>query len=136
MDAVSGILFAPEVTRKSISAVRPFASRSVQRSHPQLEHTAILKSAALSVLLEPVAYSAEANLHDLGQEAPQMPPLAGSPRLTVLEHELQLATGSADLLAAESTGRVVIIEVKLAESAESRQAVVAQVLSYARSRRR
>ena len=40
-------------------------------------------------------------------------------------------TGLADLLAVESTGRLVVIEVKLAENAESRRAVVAQVLSYA-----
>ncbi len=60
-----------------------------------------------------------------------MLPLAGSPRLTVLGREVRLGTGSADLLAVESTGRLVIIEVKLAENAESRRAVVAQVLSYA-----
>lgn len=60
-----------------------------------------------------------------------MLPLAGSPRLTVLGREVRLGTGSTDLLAVESTGRVVIIEVKLAENAESRRAVVAQVLSYA-----
>jgi hypothetical protein len=70
-------------------------------------------------------------LHDLVQKAPQMLPLAGSPRLTVLGREVRLGTGSADLLAVESTGRLVIIEVKLAENAESRRAVVAQVLSYA-----
>jgi hypothetical protein len=70
-------------------------------------------------------------LHDLVQDAPQMLPLAGSPRLTVLGREVRLGTGSADLLGVESTGRVVIIEVKLAENAESRRAVVAQVLSYA-----
>ena len=70
-------------------------------------------------------------MQDLVQEAPQMLPLAGSPRLTVLGREVRLGTGFADLLAVESTGRVVIIEVKLAENAESRRAVVAQVLSYA-----
>jgi hypothetical protein len=81
--------------------------------------------------LDPVAYQAEAELHDLVEHAPQMLPLAGSPRLTVLGREVRLGTGSADLLAAESTGRLVIIEVKLAGNAESRRAVVAQVLSYA-----
>ena len=82
-------------------------------------------------MLEPAAYPAEAALHNLVQEAPQMLPLAGSPRLTVLGREVRLGTGSADLLAVESTGRLVVIEVKLAENAESRRAVVAQVLSYA-----
>jgi hypothetical protein len=81
--------------------------------------------------LEPAAYQAEAELHDLVENAPQMLPLAGSPRLTVLGREVRLGTGSADLLAVESTGRLVIVEVKLAGNAESRRAVVAQVLSYA-----
>ncbi len=49
----------------------------------------------------------------------------------MLGREVRLGTGSADLLAVESTGRLVIIEVKLAGNAESRRAVVAQVLSYA-----
>ena len=60
-----------------------------------------------------------------------MLPLAGSPRLTILGREVRLGSGFADLLAVESTGRLVIIEVKLAGNAESRRAVVAQVLSYA-----
>ncbi len=81
--------------------------------------------------LAQAAYQAEAELHDLVEKAPQMLPLAGSPRLTVLGREVRLGTGSADLLAVESTGRLVIIEVKLARNAESRRAVVAQVLSYA-----
>jgi hypothetical protein len=81
--------------------------------------------------LDPVAYQAEAELHDMVEDAPQMLPLAGSPRLTVLGREVRLGTGYADLLAVESAGRVVIIEVKLAGNAESRRAVVAQVLSYA-----
>jgi hypothetical protein len=77
------------------------------------------------------AYPAEAALHDLVQDAPQMLPLAGSPRLTVLGREVGLGAGYADLIAVESSGRLVIIEVKLAVNAESRRAVVAQVLSYA-----
>lgn len=70
-------------------------------------------------------------MHDLVQTAPNMLPLAGSPRLTMLGREVRLGAGSADLLAVESSGRLVIIEVKLAGNAESRRAVVAQVLSYA-----
>jgi hypothetical protein len=81
--------------------------------------------------LTPAAYPAEAALHDLVESAPQMLPLAGSPRLTVLGREVRLGAGYADLLAVESSGRLVIIEVKLAGNAESRRAVVAQVLSYA-----
>jgi hypothetical protein len=51
--------------------------------------------------------------------------------LTVLGREVRLGSEYADLLAVESSGRLVIIEVKLASNAESRRAVVAQVLSYA-----
>jgi hypothetical protein len=81
--------------------------------------------------LTPAPYPSEAALHDLVEQAPQMLPLAGSPRLTILGREVRLGTGYADLLAVESSGRLVIIEVKLAGNAESRRAVVAQVLSYA-----
>src|SRR4029077_16374717 len=81
--------------------------------------------------LTPALYPSESALHDLVEQAPQMLPLAGSPRLTVLGREVRLGAGSADLLAVESSGRLVIIEVKLAGNAESRRAVVAQVLSYA-----
>jgi RecB family endonuclease NucS len=81
--------------------------------------------------LEPAAHQAEAELHDLVGRAPQMLPLAGSPRLTMLGREVRLGNGSADLLAVESTGRLVLIEVTLAGNAESRRAVVGQVLSYA-----
>jgi len=76
-------------------------------------------------------FPAEASLHDLVATAPQMLPLAGAPRLTVLGREVRLGAGYADLLAVESSGRLVIIEVKLAGNAEARRAVVAQVLSYA-----
>ena len=63
--------------------------------------------------LAPTAYLAEAELHDLVRDAPQMLPLAGTPRLTVLGREVRLGSGYADLLAVESTGRLVVIEVKL-----------------------
>ncbi len=81
--------------------------------------------------LAATAYLAEAELHDLVRDAPQMLPLAGTPQLTVLGREVRLGSGYADLIAVESTGRLVIIEVKLSTNAESRRAVVAQVLSYA-----
>jgi hypothetical protein len=81
--------------------------------------------------LAPTAYLAEAELHYLVGNAPQMLPLAGTPQLTVLGREVRLGGGYADLLAVESTGRLVVIEVKLSTNAESRRAVVAQVLSYA-----
>jgi hypothetical protein len=55
----------------------------------------------------------------------------GPRKLTILGREVRLGSGYADLIAVESTGRLVIIEVKLADNAESRRAVVAQVLSYA-----
>lgn len=82
-------------------------------------------------LLEPVGFPDEAALHALVGEAPEVLPLAGSPRLVVLGSEVRIGSGSADLVAIESTGRIAIIEVKLARNAEARRAVVAQILTYA-----
>src|SRR6266545_716730 len=82
-------------------------------------------------LLSPAGFPDEASLHGLIEQSPQLLPLAGSPRLTVLGREVRLGNGSADLLAVEPNGRLVVIEVKLANNAEARRAVVAQVLTYA-----
>ena len=81
--------------------------------------------------LVPASYPDEAALHKLVQDAPNMLPLSGSPRLTVLGREVRLGAGYADLIAVQSSGRLVVIEVKLADNAEARRAVVAQILSYA-----
>jgi hypothetical protein len=82
-------------------------------------------------LLSPSGFADEAALHTLVERNPQLLPLAGSPRLTVLGREVRLGAGSADLLAVELTGRLAVIEVKLAVNAEARRAVIAQVLTYA-----
>jgi len=82
-------------------------------------------------LLTPSGYPAEASLHDLIEQTPQLLPLAGAPQITVLGREVALGSGRADLLAVESSGRLVIVEVKLATNSEARRAVLAQVLSYA-----
>ena len=79
----------------------------------------------------PQAFQDEATLHRLIAENPQLLPLAGSPRLTILGSEIQLGTGYADILAVESSGRPTIIEVKLASNPEARRAIVSQVLAYA-----
>lgn len=82
-------------------------------------------------LLSTSDYPDEATLHDLVEEAPQMLPLSGTPNLAVLGREPYLGSGYADLIAVETSGRLAIIEVKLARNAEARRAVVAQVLAYA-----
>ena len=41
----------------------------------------------------PQAFQDEATLHSLIEENPQLLPLSGSPRLTVLGSEIQLGTG-------------------------------------------
>jgi hypothetical protein len=82
-------------------------------------------------LLSPAGFPDEASLHSLIEQSPQLLPLAGSPRLTVLGREVRLGSGSADLVAVEPNGRMAVIEVKLASNAEARRAVVAQVLTYA-----
>src|SRR4051795_8328758 len=82
-------------------------------------------------LLPASPYPLEQKLHQLVAGSPQILPLSGAPRLTVLGSEIVLGSGRPDILAVESSGRLAIIEVKLATNPEARRAVVAQVLSYA-----
>lgn len=82
-------------------------------------------------ILSPVGFPDEAALHRLVEEAPQLLPLSGSPQLVVLGREVRLGSGYADLIAVEPSGRLAIVEVKLARNAEARRAVVAQILTYA-----
>jgi hypothetical protein len=82
-------------------------------------------------LLAPTGFPIEQTLHDLVEETPQILPLAGDPRLVVVGKEVSLGNGYADLLAVEPSGRLAIVEIKLARNAEARRAVVAQVLTYA-----
>jgi hypothetical protein len=84
-------------------------------------------------IVSPVGFPDEATLHGLVERAPGMLPLAGSPSLVVLGREVQLGSGYADLLAVETTGRFVVIEVKLRTNSESRRAIVTQVLTYGSS---
>lgn len=81
--------------------------------------------------LAPTGFPDEATLHTLVEQAPHLLPLAGAPRLLVVGREVALGSGYADLIAVESSGRLAIIEIKLARNAEARRAVVAQVLAYA-----
>src|SRR5712692_3618053 len=82
-------------------------------------------------LLTPTGFPDEATLHTLVEQAPHLLPLAGTPQLIVLGREVRLGNGYADLIAIEPTGRLAIIEIKLARNAEARRAVIAQVLAYA-----
>ncbi len=82
-------------------------------------------------LLSPTGFPNEEKLHTLVEKAPHLLPLAGTPRLIVLGREVQLGNGYADLIAIEPTGRIAIIEIKLARNAEARRAAIAQVLAYA-----
>ena len=79
----------------------------------------------------PEGFVDEAALHDLIEQTPEMLPLSGTPTLLILGREVSLGSGYADLLAVETSGRPVIIEVKLAQNTEARRAVVAQILAYA-----
>jgi len=82
-------------------------------------------------LLRPVRFDDESAPHDLVEEAPELLPLSGSPRLTIVGREVALGAGYADLVAVEPEGRLVLVELKLARNADARRAVVAQILSYA-----
>ena len=49
-------------------------------------------------LLTPSGFPDEASLHSLIEQSPQLLPLAGSPRLTIVGREVRLGSGSADLI--------------------------------------
>ena len=82
-------------------------------------------------LLSSAGFPDEAALHGLVEQAPHILPLAGLPKLVVVGSEVLLGGNWADLIAVEVTGRLAIIEIKLAKNAEARRAVVAQILTYA-----
>lgn len=82
-------------------------------------------------LITPQGFPNERTLQELVAQAPDLLPLSGNPRLIVLGREVLIGSGYVDVLAIEATGEPVLIEVKLHNNAESRRAVVAQVLSYA-----
>lgn len=52
-------------------------------------------------LSAPVGFPDEQTLHDLVEEAPQILPLAGNPRLVVVGKEVSLGNGYADIVAVE-----------------------------------
>ncbi len=82
-------------------------------------------------VLGQTGFADEYALHGLVEEAPQLLPLSGDPRLAIIGREVHLGSGYADLVGVESTGRIAIIEVKLAKNSEARRAIIAQVLTYA-----
>ena len=84
-------------------------------------------------LSPPEGFADEATLHGLIEKTPEMLPLSGAPTLVILGREVLLGSGYADLLGIETSGRPVIVEIKLAYNTEARRAVVAQILAYAAS---
>src|ERR1700761_5994530 len=81
--------------------------------------------------LSPSGFPSEEKLHDLVESSPELLPLSGSPSMVELGREGRLGPGYADLIAVEPDGRLVVIEIKLRKNAETRRAVVAQILTYA-----
>ena len=81
-------------------------------------------------LLSPAGFPDEAALHGLVEQAPHILPLAGVPQLVVVGREVFLGANRADLIAVEATGRLAIIEIKMAWNPEARSAVVTQILTY------
>lgn len=79
----------------------------------------------------PSGFPSEEKLHDLAEASPSLLPLSGDPSVVVLGREVGLGPGYADLVAVESDGRLVVVEIKLRKNAEARRAVVAQILTYA-----
>ena len=76
------------------------------------------------------SFADEEELHGLIWRNLDILPLSGSPKLTPLKKEARIRKGYADILAIESGGRPVIIEVKLARNNESYSKIVSQILYY------
>jgi hypothetical protein len=89
------------------------------------------KDASIWTLLSPAGFTDEKTLHALVEQATQALPLAGCSRLVIVGREVMLGGGFADLVGVEPTGRLAVIELKLAWNSEARRAIVAQVLTYA-----
>ena len=83
-------------------------------------------------LLPPVGFPDERTLHTLVEEAPQLLPLAGLRRSSSWGARCALVQATPIWIRrVEPNGRVVVVEVKLAENSDARRAVVAQILAYA-----
>ncbi|HEY3924643.1 MAG TPA: hypothetical protein VGL75_08775 [Acidothermaceae bacterium] len=82
-------------------------------------------------VLSPHGFTDEDALHTVIERAPQLLPLAGDPQLTVVGREVRLGGGRADLVAIDTHAQLSVVEIKLRTNAESRRAVISQVLAYA-----
>jgi hypothetical protein len=84
--------------------------------------------------LEAHAFGNEGELQDVLEEWPGLV-LAAAPddesvRVWTIGREVPVPSGSVDLVLLDSTGRVWVVEVKLAKNPEVRKQVVGQVLAY------
>lgn len=120
---------------QALAASEPNPAQHQQLCDPGSVSAIWMEGSAGSWSLQtPAGYANEAALHDMVMSTPQLLPLSGSPKITVIGREVALPpAGYADVVAVEEDGRPVIIEVKLRNNAESRRAVIAQTLSYAAS---
>lgn len=87
--------------------------------------------------LSPNGFAGEKDLQQLVFRSVGMLPLSGTPTVITLAREVEVPVtkGKIDVLAVDTDGTIVIIEVKLKQNQEARKAVVAQALSYAASLR-
>lgn len=77
----------------------------------------------------------EANLHDYLEKYPELIPFEeiedDPPTALVIGREVSVRSGSIDLLIIDASGRLTIVETKLAKNPEARREVVGQVIEYA-----
>ena len=85
--------------------------------------------------LDPTGFALENELEEMVFRSIDMLPLSGVPVVVALATQVVVSTAGTkvDVLGVESTGTLVLIEIKLNKNQEARRAVVAQVLSYAAS---
>jgi len=85
--------------------------------------------------VESTRFLLEARLHDYLEQFPELLPFEDvedhPPRIKVIGREVGVPSGSIDLLLLDSSGRVTIVETKLARNPEVRREVIGQIVEYA-----
>ena len=83
-------------------------------------------------LIAETAVPTEAELHEVLMRHPELVPATdlGFGRMVTIGFETNLASGSADLVLVDDSGRICLVEVKKAGNPDTRR-VVAQVMDYA-----
>lgn len=79
---------------------------------------------------QPQKYADEKELQALIDREPKLLSIEGAPKLYSVGREIDTDAGPIDVLLVDETGKLVIVEAKLAKNGEIRRRVVAQIIDY------